>query len=245
MPGAEHDCAKCHTDTRWKVASRLACGTCHDNVFFDTGTLTPPTRVRPPDGGRLHQRQSMRRLRRLRHLRHDRGQPDAGLVLPQDASAADRRRAVHHLPSRRRARIGAGLGGALDPRRRRIAGPRAHQRRALGRQRTRRQLRRRRRHAGRRLSARQQRRRRHHAQERRRALGHGHPLGTHRRSPARLWAADHQVARHAHLRRDHVRVHLSIAVSGHRAVSLQHHVGGARESGGHLYALALCQSDNK
>ena len=42
MPGAERDCAKCHADDRWKAASRLACGTCHDNLFFDSGTLTPP-----------------------------------------------------------------------------------------------------------------------------------------------------------------------------------------------------------
>jgi hypothetical protein len=51
MPGSELDCAKCHADDRWKVASRLACGTCHDNVFFDTGTLTPPRAFgQPPTG---------------------------------------------------------------------------------------------------------------------------------------------------------------------------------------------------
>jgi hypothetical protein len=39
----EKDCASCHTDDRWQAApSRLACGTCHDNLFFDTGTLNPP-----------------------------------------------------------------------------------------------------------------------------------------------------------------------------------------------------------
>src|SRR5262249_30283913 len=30
--------------------SRLACGTCHDNVFFDTGTLTPPRNFGRPGG---------------------------------------------------------------------------------------------------------------------------------------------------------------------------------------------------
>lgn len=43
IPGAEKDCQKCHADNRWKQKpSRLACGTCHDNVFFDSGTLNPP-----------------------------------------------------------------------------------------------------------------------------------------------------------------------------------------------------------
>lgn len=51
MPGGERDCAKCHTDDRWKVASRLACGTCHDNLFFDTGTLNPPRLFGKPAGG--------------------------------------------------------------------------------------------------------------------------------------------------------------------------------------------------
>jgi len=51
MPGAERDCAKCHVDDRWKAASRLGCGTCHDNVFFDTGTLTPPRSFGKPTAG--------------------------------------------------------------------------------------------------------------------------------------------------------------------------------------------------
>jgi hypothetical protein len=51
MPDAEKDCTKCHVDARWKSATRLGCGTCHDNVFFDTGTLTPPRAFgRPPSG---------------------------------------------------------------------------------------------------------------------------------------------------------------------------------------------------
>ena len=42
MPGAEKDCAKCHADDRFKLKpSRLACGGCHENLFFDTGTFSP------------------------------------------------------------------------------------------------------------------------------------------------------------------------------------------------------------
>jgi hypothetical protein len=51
MPAAEKDCAKCHADDRWKTPSRLACGTCHDNVFFDTGTLAPPRSFGTPSAG--------------------------------------------------------------------------------------------------------------------------------------------------------------------------------------------------
>lgn len=43
MPNGERDCVACHADDRWKTSpSRMACGTCHDNVFFDSGTLNPP-----------------------------------------------------------------------------------------------------------------------------------------------------------------------------------------------------------
>jgi hypothetical protein len=42
MPGGDKDCAKCHADDRWKLQpSRLACGTCHESLFFDTGAFTP------------------------------------------------------------------------------------------------------------------------------------------------------------------------------------------------------------
>jgi hypothetical protein len=51
MPGSELDCVKCHADNRWTQPSRLACGTCHDNVFFDTGTLTPPRNFGVPRAG--------------------------------------------------------------------------------------------------------------------------------------------------------------------------------------------------
>lgn len=51
MPDHEKDCAKCHSDNRWKNAARMACGTCHDNVFFDTGTLNPPRAFGKPPAG--------------------------------------------------------------------------------------------------------------------------------------------------------------------------------------------------
>jgi hypothetical protein len=42
MPGGEKDCGKCHADDRFKLKpSRLACGACHQNLFFDTGTFSP------------------------------------------------------------------------------------------------------------------------------------------------------------------------------------------------------------
>ena len=45
IPDGEKDCVKCHRDDRWRTApSRLGCGTCHDAVFFDRGTLEPPRR---------------------------------------------------------------------------------------------------------------------------------------------------------------------------------------------------------
>jgi hypothetical protein len=52
MPGMELDCAACHTGIEWKDRpARLACGTCHDNVFFDTGTLNPPRVLAKPANG--------------------------------------------------------------------------------------------------------------------------------------------------------------------------------------------------
>ena len=55
--GNEKDCAKCHVDDRWKTKpSRLACGTCHDNLFFSSanpqlnGTLVPPRNFGQPSG---------------------------------------------------------------------------------------------------------------------------------------------------------------------------------------------------
>lgn len=52
MPEGEKDCAKCHRDDRWRTApSRLGCGSCHDNVFFDSGTLNPPRVKGRPTAG--------------------------------------------------------------------------------------------------------------------------------------------------------------------------------------------------
>jgi OmcA/MtrC family decaheme c-type cytochrome len=52
MPYGEKDCASCHADDRWQTnVSRLACGTCHDNVFFDAGTLSPATVFGVPPAG--------------------------------------------------------------------------------------------------------------------------------------------------------------------------------------------------
>jgi hypothetical protein len=46
MPEGEKDCASCHADERWRTTpSRQACGACHETLFFDTGTLTPPRRL--------------------------------------------------------------------------------------------------------------------------------------------------------------------------------------------------------
>ncbi len=50
QPGGEKDCAACHSDDAWATApSRLACGTCHDAVRFDSGTISPP-RIFAPFG---------------------------------------------------------------------------------------------------------------------------------------------------------------------------------------------------
>jgi hypothetical protein len=52
MPGAEKDCEKCHTDDRWKTSpSQLACGSCHANVMFATGTIDPPRQFGKPAAG--------------------------------------------------------------------------------------------------------------------------------------------------------------------------------------------------
>ena len=52
FPNNERECAKCHTtDSYLKNPTRLACGTCHDNVFFDTGTLSPPRSFGKPAKG--------------------------------------------------------------------------------------------------------------------------------------------------------------------------------------------------
>src|SRR5205814_2351168 len=45
-------CASCHTDDRWQSRpSRLACGSCHDNLYFDKGTLDPVRSFGAPKAG--------------------------------------------------------------------------------------------------------------------------------------------------------------------------------------------------
>jgi hypothetical protein len=52
IPGLDKDCTACHADDRWKTEpSRLACGTCHDNLFFDTGAMNPPRSFGKPSAG--------------------------------------------------------------------------------------------------------------------------------------------------------------------------------------------------
>jgi OmcA/MtrC family decaheme c-type cytochrome len=41
LPSGEKSCATCHKDDKWKTNySRMACGSCHDNVFFNNATNT-------------------------------------------------------------------------------------------------------------------------------------------------------------------------------------------------------------
>jgi len=57
LPDREKDCGSCHVDNRYLTApSRAACGSCHDNVFFDTGVVSPASDMGQPltvlaDGG--------------------------------------------------------------------------------------------------------------------------------------------------------------------------------------------------
>ena len=51
LPGFEKNCDKCHADGRWaNKTSRVACGACHDNVNFTTGTVTPLKVFGKPSG---------------------------------------------------------------------------------------------------------------------------------------------------------------------------------------------------
>jgi OmcA/MtrC family decaheme c-type cytochrome len=44
LPGGEKNCTSCHKDDAWKNNySRAACGSCHDNVFFNNATNTATT----------------------------------------------------------------------------------------------------------------------------------------------------------------------------------------------------------
>ncbi len=49
FPKGPKDCQACHIDDRWKTApSRLACGTCHDNVWFGNHSATPQGMINHP-----------------------------------------------------------------------------------------------------------------------------------------------------------------------------------------------------
>lgn len=51
FPSDERDCTKCHVDDRWKTQpTRMACGSCHDNVWF--GPVPAPTGFVGHDGGK-------------------------------------------------------------------------------------------------------------------------------------------------------------------------------------------------
>ncbi len=51
FPADVRNCTKCHVDDRWKTTpSRLACGSCHDNVWFGSKTAVPPNMTMHPGG---------------------------------------------------------------------------------------------------------------------------------------------------------------------------------------------------
>ncbi len=55
LPNNEKDCTRCHvTDAYLKNPSRLACGTCHEAVFFDTGVMNPPRNYGKPYTGAMY-----------------------------------------------------------------------------------------------------------------------------------------------------------------------------------------------
>ena len=53
FPADVRNCTKCHVDDRWKTKpSRLACGACHDNIWFGDPALMPETGEEHPGGQR-------------------------------------------------------------------------------------------------------------------------------------------------------------------------------------------------
>ncbi len=51
FPADVRNCTKCHVDDRWKTEpSRLACGTCHDNIWFGSAAEIPQTAEAHPGG---------------------------------------------------------------------------------------------------------------------------------------------------------------------------------------------------
>ncbi len=53
FPADVRNCTRCHVDDRWKTTpSRLACGACHDNIWFGDPDLMPETGEAHPGGQR-------------------------------------------------------------------------------------------------------------------------------------------------------------------------------------------------
>ncbi len=55
FPADVRNCTKCHVDDRWKTSpSRLACGACHDNVWFGSPADMPETAEAHPGGQQVN-----------------------------------------------------------------------------------------------------------------------------------------------------------------------------------------------
>ncbi len=55
FPADVRNCTKCHVDDRWKTKpSRLACGACHDNIWFGDPALMPATGEEHPGGQQIN-----------------------------------------------------------------------------------------------------------------------------------------------------------------------------------------------
>lgn len=55
FPADVRNCTKCHVDDRWKTEpSRLACGACHDNIWFGDPALMPETGEEHPGGQQIN-----------------------------------------------------------------------------------------------------------------------------------------------------------------------------------------------
>jgi hypothetical protein len=55
FPADVRNCTKCHVDDRWKTEpSRLACGACHDNIWFGSAAEMPDTAEAHPGGQQIN-----------------------------------------------------------------------------------------------------------------------------------------------------------------------------------------------
>lgn len=55
FPADVRNCTKCHVDDRWKTSpSRLACGACHDNIWFGSPADMPDTAEAHPGGQQVN-----------------------------------------------------------------------------------------------------------------------------------------------------------------------------------------------